>query len=557
MTPICIAGMHQSGIAATAQLLHRCGVRLGDESVRAAADDNADSRWEDARFVAINDAILGAFGGAWDDPPAMDRGWLEDERLASVRKDAEALRADCAEQPTPWGWADPRNSLTFPFWQWYFPEMKVVFCLRDPLAVAHALFARAHHSYIFGLNMWHCYNAAFVDAVPPDQRIVTAYDASADDARAELARVLAFLGIATPIAVQDQAFSAVFSGLRHQNHAEHDLHDAGVGAAIIDLYARLREEAGRGSARTAGQRPATDGALPAPHPRRNLRGERAVDAASTPLPPAGVGRIEYSSIEITRLRREIADVRLRFASLEAAYRALEHHHHDLEHQLRGIRAEYSQLAAYCGNLDREIADRDGARQEVDSYLRALERQLAASDDEREETARYVRVLTRQIDEVQGEHERATHYVRTLEGEIAAREEEQARISGYVQLLAEQLTIVEGERGRAEKYVQALEGQIAALKEEQAQIGGYVQLLEREQVHDVAEEQARASGYARTLEKELAAAKAEQAQASGYLRTLERQLFAADRARQEAEIRLVSLERHIAQQRGNSRPERRP
>lgn len=61
MTPICIAGMHRSGTSAVAQLLHRCGIRLGDESVlMAVAPDNPDSFWEDTRFVAVNDAILGA-----------------------------------------------------------------------------------------------------------------------------------------------------------------------------------------------------------------------------------------------------------------------------------------------------------------------------------------------------------------------------------------------------------------------------------------------------------------------------------------------------------------
>jgi hypothetical protein len=38
-----------------------------------------------------------------------------------------------------WGWKDPRNCLTLPFWQGFFPGMKTVVCLRHPLEVVRSL----------------------------------------------------------------------------------------------------------------------------------------------------------------------------------------------------------------------------------------------------------------------------------------------------------------------------------------------------------------------------------------------------------------------------------
>ena len=534
MTPICIAGMHRSGTSATAQLLHRCGVYLGDEDVlMEAAPDNPDGFWEDTRFVALNDAILGAFGGAWDYPPSLGHGWTEDERLNSARRDAEALLADCGKQSAVWGWKDPRNSLTFPFWQRYFPDLKVVFCLRNPLAVAHSLFARSHHSYVFGLNMWYRYNRAFFDAVPPDQRIVTAYDAYFGGAPAELARVLAFLGVIVPIAARNRALSALSSELRHHTYTEQDLHETGVSAEVIDLYARLREEAGLqagpvepgpGIATIPGQRSTIDDATPVLQPARAQHGERGIDAAPssnslTPLPPEGIGQIDHRAMETTRLRFEIKDVRAQFSTLEATYRTLEHEHHDLEHELHAVRTEYDELATYCGKLDQELANRHTARSETDSYIRTLEGQRAALDDERAHTARYVQNLTEQLHNLKGNQAQTSDYVRTLEEQLVASGGERERIADYMQILEAQLAAMKDEQGRIGDYAQRLAEQIATSDRERERVADYVRILE-EQITASGGEREHVADYVRVLEEHIAALKDEQEQTDSYVRLLE-------------------------------------
>ena len=38
-----------------------------------------------------------------------------------------------------WGWKDPRNSLTLPFWKELLPNLKVVVCVRNPIEVIASL----------------------------------------------------------------------------------------------------------------------------------------------------------------------------------------------------------------------------------------------------------------------------------------------------------------------------------------------------------------------------------------------------------------------------------
>ena len=111
---VCIAGAHRSGTSMLARLLHACGLELGPESeLMPAQADNPDGFWENIRFVALNDEILNELGGAWDLPPERD---FQSDRLDPLRTKAELLIQDFSPS-AHWGWKDPRNSLTLPFWQ--------------------------------------------------------------------------------------------------------------------------------------------------------------------------------------------------------------------------------------------------------------------------------------------------------------------------------------------------------------------------------------------------------------------------------------------------------
>ena len=140
--PICIAGMHRSGTSLLSRLLNRCGLYLGpDADILPAEPSNAEGHWENTRFIGINEALLAQSRCAWNFVRPQDDRW----ELASCYDSARELAAQLVTTfagREPWGWKDPRNSLTLPFWQRVIPEVKVVICVRNPLDVAQSLQAR-------------------------------------------------------------------------------------------------------------------------------------------------------------------------------------------------------------------------------------------------------------------------------------------------------------------------------------------------------------------------------------------------------------------------------
>ena len=91
-----------------------------------------------------------------------------------------------------WGWKDPRNSLTLPFWQKLLPGMKTLIVVRNPLEVAHSMKERNGTSYSFGLRLWEIYNRRVIETASEQDRLVTHYDLFFDDARIGIAANCAF-----------------------------------------------------------------------------------------------------------------------------------------------------------------------------------------------------------------------------------------------------------------------------------------------------------------------------------------------------------------------------
>src|SRR6476661_6417631 len=134
--PVAIGGMHRSGTSMTAQLLSIMGMYLGEESdLVPATTENPEGYWEHTGFVDVNDEILHELGGGWDCPVALPEDWRDEARLAPLQTRGRQVIERLGEHE-PWGWKDPRNSLTLPFWQALVPQLEVVICVRHPLEVA-------------------------------------------------------------------------------------------------------------------------------------------------------------------------------------------------------------------------------------------------------------------------------------------------------------------------------------------------------------------------------------------------------------------------------------
>src|SRR5215472_4432307 len=160
---ICVAGAHRSGTSMLTRLLHCCGLELGPESeLMPPQADNPEGFWEHLGFVALNDQVLSELGGAWDLPPAANEDF-RNTRLDPLRLKARLL-IEQFESANVWGWKDPRNSLTLPFWQQLLPRLKTLVVVRNPLEVAHSMGERNGTSYSFGLRLWEIYNRRLVEA---------------------------------------------------------------------------------------------------------------------------------------------------------------------------------------------------------------------------------------------------------------------------------------------------------------------------------------------------------------------------------------------------------
>jgi hypothetical protein len=241
--PVCVAGMHRSGTSLLAQLLHRCGLDLGAPAdLLPPAPDNPDGFWENRRFLAVNEQLLRRLGGAWDVPPPLGLWRARGARLAALRGPAAGLLRRF-EGREPWGWKDPRNALTLPFWRGLVPDLRVIVCVRHPLEVAASLARRDGHGPAFALALWRTYNDQLLAHAPPGRRLVTHFDAYAADPRAELRRVLGWLGLPAPEGTLDRARAACKPGLRHNRATAQGLLAPGVPDDVRDLYARLCAEA--------------------------------------------------------------------------------------------------------------------------------------------------------------------------------------------------------------------------------------------------------------------------------------------------------------------------
>ena len=222
------------------RLLHACGLYLGPESALMPPQaDNPEGFWEHLGFVAVNDELLNELGGAWDLPPKIDENF-RDSCLDPSRMKARLLIEEF-DSARVWGWKDPRNSLTLPFWQHVLPGLKTLIMVRNPLEVAYSMRERNGTSYSFGLRLWEIYNRRVIEAVREKDRLVTHYDSFFRDAESELRRIARFVGLPD---TEVYNAAALVSGQRRHTHFTIDaLIDAGVSADVVEFYRALVAEA--------------------------------------------------------------------------------------------------------------------------------------------------------------------------------------------------------------------------------------------------------------------------------------------------------------------------
>jgi hypothetical protein len=198
-TIVCILGMHRSGTSLVSRALNVLGVYLGpEEQLMRPSTDNPAGHWESRPIKEINDEILSILGGSWQEPPPLPVGWERSPALAAPRKRArEVIESDFSGSEL-WGFKDPRNSLTLPFWQRILDPMRYVICLRNPLDVAASAGARnrADDSVPFeqGVELWLTYVRGALAATAGHPRHLVFYEDLMADPEPVVRELARFIG---------------------------------------------------------------------------------------------------------------------------------------------------------------------------------------------------------------------------------------------------------------------------------------------------------------------------------------------------------------------------
>jgi len=241
--PICITGMHRSGTSMVARLLNLCGCYLGEgNELIPATPDNPDGHWEHAGFVSLNDEILNELGGGWDHPPTGIDLWPNDALLLPFRDRIAALLERFRDRE-PWGWKDPRTSLTLPFWRNVVGDLRVVVCLRNPLEVCLSLQRRGLCSYSLALSLWSAYYESILHWTTKEDRVVTHYAAYFPNALVELKRISGLLNLDVSDELMQRAATTTKGALRHNCFRTRHLFEASVAPDLVRMYLDLCEEA--------------------------------------------------------------------------------------------------------------------------------------------------------------------------------------------------------------------------------------------------------------------------------------------------------------------------
>jgi hypothetical protein len=155
-SPIIFIGMHRSGTSLLGRLLEQLGLFVGDKK-----DENNEALF----FLELNSWLMAQCGARWDNPEQIECLWQpEAESVLTASKNYVSdliqspraarylgfkryfLEKSILAQKNPWGWKDPRNTFTLPFWLDLFSDARVVFIERHGVDVAQSLRVRADRS---------------------------------------------------------------------------------------------------------------------------------------------------------------------------------------------------------------------------------------------------------------------------------------------------------------------------------------------------------------------------------------------------------------------------
>lgn len=163
LRPVIIIGMHRSGSSMLSRILNRSGIFMG-----LFQEHNAEA----LRFLKINQLLLKEHGGSWLEPVQVrsSQQVFASNNLLYREHFKLGIESEWYRRwlyNYCWGWKDPRNTFTLPFWLERFPQARVLHIHRDGRQVAMSLFRRNQregevndvrlNDPLFGFALWECY----------------------------------------------------------------------------------------------------------------------------------------------------------------------------------------------------------------------------------------------------------------------------------------------------------------------------------------------------------------------------------------------------------------
>jgi hypothetical protein len=358
--PVAIVGMHRSGTSMVAKLLQQSGLNLGSaEDLMPPAEQNPEGFYEHLEFVRLNDEVLNAAGAGWDCPPPVGTDWASD-RFQTLRERASIL-AEPLQADSPWGWKDPRTTITIPFWRAALGPLRTIAVVRNPLEVVTSLHRRNGFSIALSLTLWQIYAERLLHDTAPEERLVTHYDAYFLEPGREISRLLSFVGLDADLDAGSLQAAAV-PGLRHHRKTILDLTAHGFPSEIIDLYRQLSREAEWWEG--AGESSATEQQF-------IFTGLHSAHTIAR-----GAGAVDLMRIENVALRQNNADYVARISDLEKALQAHESGRVELEEKVSEREGRIHERNSLIARRDHAITTLQQQLAHVSAELSVLREEAA-------------------------------------------------------------------------------------------------------------------------------------------------------------------------------------
>jgi len=187
-TAVFILGSHRSGTSCLAGSIQQMGVYLGSVSNKNVYNQKG-SR-ENPEITRLNESILKASGGSWQNPPeSIVISQEHIDRRNTLLKELLALGHKT------WGIKDPRTLFTLPFWRKGLSSVQLVGTYRHPLSVARSLHARDGMPLEQGLFIWWKYNRKLQDYLEEYHFPLISFDAPEKEYQESLERIIKHLGL--------------------------------------------------------------------------------------------------------------------------------------------------------------------------------------------------------------------------------------------------------------------------------------------------------------------------------------------------------------------------